>query len=67
MSGYLSALVLFLVACSAWAQDEGVGGPPAETVALIWVAVFGFIFVGMIVGFFLYVWWRERRSKNGDE
>ena len=67
MSIYLSALVSFLVVCSAYAQDEGMGGPPAETVSVVWVVVFGVIFVGMIAAFFVYLWWRERGSKKSDE
>lgn len=67
MSRYLSALVSFLVAGSVYAQDEIAGrGPPTETVSLVWVVVFGVIFVGMIVGFFLYLWWNERKKKNDD-
>ena len=66
MSRYLSALVPFLVVFSAYAQEEGVGIPPAETVSVVWVVVFGVLFVGMIVGFFLYLWWNERK-RNSDE
>jgi hypothetical protein len=66
MSGYLSALVAFLLACSVYAQSEGGGGPPAETVSLVWVVVFGVLFVGAIVAFFVYLWWNERKSKKDD-
>jgi hypothetical protein len=64
MSRCLPAMVLFLLVCSAFAQEEGAANvPPSETVGLIWVAIFGVIFVGMIVGFFGYLWWRERNQK----
>ncbi|MBI3043052.1 MAG: hypothetical protein HYY78_09530 [Betaproteobacteria bacterium] len=67
MSRYLSALLPFLVVCSAYAQDEGASNiPPAETVSVVWVVVFGVIFVGMIVGFFVYLWWNERKRKSGE-
>lgn len=66
MSRYPSVLVPLLVACSAYAQDEAVGGPPSETVSMVWVVVFGVIFIGMIVGFLAYMWWNER-NKKGDE
>ena len=64
MSRYLSALVPYLVACPVYAQDEMAGGPPAETVSVVWVVVFGVIFVGMIVGFLAYMWWSERKKKD---
>jgi len=64
MSRYLSALLLMLVACSAYAQYEMAEGPPAETVSMVWVVVFGVIFVGMIVGFLAYMWWNERKKKD---
>lgn len=67
MSRYLSAMAPFLVVCSAYAQDEGAGIPPAETVSVVWVVVFGVIFVGSIVGFFAYLWWNERKQKGRDK
>lgn len=66
MSRYLLALVPYLVACSVYAQDEGASGPLAETVSIVWVIVFGILFVGMIVGFFVYLWWKERQRKGSD-
>ncbi len=68
MSRYWFALVPFLAACLAYAQDDGAAIPPSETVSVIWVAVFGVLFVGMIVGFFVYLWWNEKKNKNkGNE
>lgn len=66
MSRYLSAMAPFLVACSTYAQNEGASIPPADTVAVVWVVVFGVIFVGMIVGFFVYLWWKERNRNDDD-
>lgn len=65
MTRYLSAVAPLLVACSVYAQDEAAGGPPSETVPVIWVAVFAIVFVGMIAGFFVYLWWIERNRKKG--
>jgi hypothetical protein len=67
MSRYLSAWIPYLVACSVYAQDEGASIPPAETVSVVWVALFGILFMGMIVGFFVYLWWKERHRKDGDQ
>ena len=64
MSGYLLP-VAFLLAASAYAQDEkGAAIPPSDTVSLTWVIVFLVIFIGSIVGFFVYMWWSERKNKG---
>ncbi len=68
MSRFLSALLPCLLACSVYAQDEGANSiPPAETVSVVWVAIFGILFMGMIVGFFVYLWWKERHRQDGDQ
>jgi hypothetical protein len=36
---------------------------PAETVDVIWVIVFGVIFIGSIIGFFIYLWHNEKSDK----
>ena len=36
---------------------------PAETVSVVWLIVFGVIFIGAIVGFFIYLWHTERNRK----
>lgn len=68
MSKYLSALFSCLVACAAYAQEGGASDvPPAEPVAMVWVILFGVLFMGMIVGFFVYLWWKERHRPDGDQ
>ncbi len=68
MSRYLSALFSCLVACAAYAQEEaGSSIPPAEPVAIVWVIIFGILFMGMIVGFFVYLWWKERHRQDVDQ
>ncbi|MBM3356715.1 MAG: hypothetical protein FJY54_03200 [Betaproteobacteria bacterium] len=66
MRSFFSGIVLFLVYCSAYAQramDEGVNAAPADTVDVIWVVLFGVVFVGMIAGFFWYMWINDRKHK----
>lgn len=62
----LAALSCFL-ASLALAADEAVSSAPAETVSIVYVIVFGIVFVGMIVGFFAYLWWNESRRKPEDQ
>jgi hypothetical protein len=61
MSRYLSAMVPILLACSAYAQEDTSGMPPPEGVPVVYVVLFGAGFLAMIVGFFAYLWWKERK------
>jgi heme/copper-type cytochrome/quinol oxidase subunit 2 len=56
-------LLSLLAAAAAYAQDEAASSAPPETVSIIYVALFGLVFIGMIVGFFVYLFWRERDVK----
>jgi hypothetical protein len=38
--------------------------PASETVDVIWVIVFGVIFIGSIIGFFVYLWYTEKNRKS---
>lgn len=71
MSRLLSTIVLFLMSGSAYAaaqdMDAAATAAPAETVDLIYVIIFGVLFVAMIVGFFVYLWWLERKRKPGEK
>jgi heme/copper-type cytochrome/quinol oxidase subunit 4 len=52
----------------AWvAAQEMAPEKPAETVDMIYVIIFGVIFLGMIVGFFIYLWINERKQKKGGD
>lgn len=48
----------------AGAQDAAPAAP-VETVSMVWVAIFGAIFLGSIVWFFIYLNYKERKSKQG--
>jgi multisubunit Na+/H+ antiporter MnhB subunit len=70
MRKLIAGIVLFLSFASAFAQralEEGANAVTSEPVDMIWVAVFGVIFVGMIVYFFWYLWRSEQRRKLGEE
>lgn len=57
--------MLFLVSSPlfAAAKEMEAATPPSETVDLVWVIVFGVIFIGMIVAFFVYLWHTEKNRK----
>lgn len=67
VSAVVSAIVPFLMSCWAFAASkemEGAAEAPAEMVDVIYVVVFGILFIGMIVGFFAYFWWVESQKKK---
>jgi len=64
MSKFLSAVTLFLMSSPLFAaMKEMDPNAPSETVSMVWVIVFGVLFIGTIVGFFWYLWWNERKQK----
>jgi hypothetical protein len=65
MLKFLSAFTLFLMSSPlfAAAKELEAATPPAEPVDMVWVIVFGVIFVGMIIAFFVYLWYTERNRK----
>jgi uncharacterized membrane protein YcfT len=66
MSKFLSAVTLFLMSGTLFAAlKEMDPNAPSETVSVVWVIVFGVIFIGAIVGFFVYLWHTEKNSKSG--
>lgn len=66
MTTFLSGIFLFLVSLLAQAQDNGgLASAPSETVSMVWVVLFLVIFIGTIVGFFVFLWWNEK--KRGRE
>lgn len=66
MSKFLSAIALFLMSSPlfAAAKEMEAASAPAETVDVMWVVVFGIVFLGSIVGFFIYLWVREKSSNQ---
>ena len=64
MSKFLSAVTLFLMSSPLFAAlKEMDPNAPAETVDMIWVIVFGVIFIGAIVAFFIYLWYKDKNRK----
>jgi phosphotransferase system glucose/maltose/N-acetylglucosamine-specific IIC component len=65
MSKFLSAVTLFLMSSPLFAamKEMDAANTPAETVDMLWVVVFGVIFLGSIVGFFVYLFYTDRGNK----
>ena len=59
----ISGLGTFLILCSAYAADVK-DAPPPETTNVWGIAIFFILFVGMSVGFFVYMWWRSKNNKE---
>jgi hypothetical protein len=55
------------MSCGVFAADmDSVANAPTELVDVMYVVIFGILFVGMIVGFFLYMWYIERKKKKAE-
>jgi hypothetical protein len=64
MCKFLSAVTLFLMSSPLFAATKEMDpNAPSETVSVVWVIVFGVIFLGSIVGFFIYLWHTEKSRK----
>ena len=65
MSKLLSVVTLFLLSSPLLAamREMDAASAPAETVDMVWVIVFGVIFVGAIVGFFIYLFMTDKGGK----
>jgi hypothetical protein len=68
MSKFLSAVALFLMSSASFAamKELEAATAPAETVDVVWVIAFGVIFLGAIIGFFIYLWHNEKNRKPGE-
>lgn len=57
--------MLFLMSGTlfAAAKEMDAAIAPAPTVDVVWVIVFGVIFIGSIVGFFIYLFYTDKDSK----
>jgi len=65
----LAAAVLAVLSSPLFAaatEESTAASAPAETVSVVYVVLFGIVFVGMIVGFFVYLWWNESHKQSGD-
>jgi len=65
MTKLISAVPLFLMTCCAFAasMEDAANAPLQEGVPLVYVALFLILFLGSIVGFFVYMWYLESRKK----
>lgn len=61
MKTILSMLLMMPVLALAAAQEEAVQAP-SEPVSMVYVVLFGVVFVAMIAGFFIYLWWNEKHK-----
>lgn len=68
MQKFLSSAVFFLMSLPVLAatQEMDKANAPAETVDVVYVVIFGIIFVGMIVGFFVYLYMSDKGA-NSDK
>jgi hypothetical protein len=66
MNKLLSMLFLFLLQLPlfAAAQERDVANAPVETVSIAVVIAFGVIFLGMIVGFFIYLFMKKEEPQQ---
>ena len=70
MSKLISAIPLVLMSCCAWAasMEDAANAPPVEGVPMVYVALFIVLFVGAIIGFFIYMVWADKQRKaKGDQ
>lgn len=65
MTKLIYAVPLFLMTCCAFAasMEDAANAPMQEGVPLVYVALFLILFLGSIVGFFVYLWYLENKKK----
>jgi hypothetical protein len=63
MTRLVAGLCCLLALCPAFAEDVKDAPPPATT-DVMGIAIFFLIFVGLSVGFFVYMWWRHKHGKE---
>jgi len=68
MNRLLAGILMYLLSSPLLAvvMEEGAASAPAETVSLVWVAVFAVIFFGMIAYFFWYLWYCEKKRTTDE-
>ena len=69
MNKFLSLVLLLM---PAWAlaaakEMESAANAPVETVDVVYVVIFVVAFFAMIVGYFIYVWWVEKKRKEAGK
>ena len=63
MAKVLYRLLPLLIAFSAYAQAE----PPTEKASPVTVIIFLLLFVGSCAGYFAYIWWNQRKTRQRGE
>ena len=63
MTRLIALLSPLLIAFSAFAEDVKDVPPPAQT-DIVGIAIFFVLFIGLCVGFFGYMWWRNKHGKE---
>jgi hypothetical protein len=66
MTRLVSGLCCLFIFCSAFA-DEVKDAPIPETMNTMGIAAFFILFIGMCVGFFAWMWWKNKQDKEGKE
>jgi len=68
MKKFLSSAVFFLMSLPVLAatQEMDKANAPADTVDTVYVVIFGVIFIGMIIGFFVYLFMSDKEA-NSDK
>ncbi len=66
MQKLLSTVVFFLMSLPVLAATEGMSkaDAPSETVGMVYVVIFGVIFIGSIIGFFIYLFMSDKKDKS---
>ena len=66
MNKLASAVLFFLLQLPLLvaAQEREVSNAPVETVSMVYVIAFGVIFVGMIAGFFVYLFAKKEEPEQ---
>ena len=60
--------IAMLLSGTAYAAKElDAASAPVETVSMVYVVIFGILFVGMIIGFFVYLWISDSKNKTEDK
>lgn len=66
MNKILSTVVFFLMSCPVLAavNEMDAKSAPPETVSMVYVVLFGVLFVGIVAGFFIYLWWSTKDKSD---
>ena len=66
MQKFLSSAVFFLMSLPVLAatQEMDKAIAPADTVDTVYVVIFGVIFIGMIIGFFVYLFMSDKEANT---